>query len=52
MYLTKEKSRYSECYRKVLYAGPKHFDKLEPQPDPTRLTSYNSVCNTILRSYS
>jgi len=23
MYFTKEKNRYSECYKKVLYAGPK-----------------------------
>jgi len=32
----KETNRYSECYKKVLYAGPKHFDKLKPEPRPTR----------------
>jgi len=35
IYVTKEKSRYSECYTKVLYAGPKYFDKLKPEPGPT-----------------
>jgi len=28
MYVTKLKNRYSECYKKVLYAGEKHFEKL------------------------
>ena len=34
----KKKKSYSECYEKVLYAGPKHFRKLKPQSDPTRKT--------------
>jgi len=38
-YITKEKNRYSECYKKVLYAGPKYFDKPKPEPGPT----YNSA---------
>jgi len=32
MYVAKEKNRFSECYKKVLYAGPKRFDKLKPKP--------------------
>jgi len=32
----KEESRYSECYEKVLYVGPKYLDKLKPEPSPTR----------------
>ena len=30
IYVGKEKSRYSQCYKKFLYAGPKYFDKLKP----------------------
>jgi len=40
------KNRYSECYKKVLYAGPKHFDKLKPEPgpkSPARLTTLDSM---------
>jgi len=29
MYFKKEKNRYFECYKKLVYAGPKHFDKLK-----------------------
>ena len=36
MYVRKEKNRCIECYNKVLYAGLKHFDKLKPEPGPTR----------------
>jgi len=35
IYVTKEKNRYSECYKKVLYVGPKYFDKSKPEPGPT-----------------
>jgi len=35
MYDRKENNRYSECYKKVLYAGPKHFDKLKSEPGLT-----------------
>ena len=35
MYVTK-KSRYSDATKKVLCIGPKYFDKLEPDPGPTR----------------
>jgi len=38
IYVTKEKSRYSECYKKVLYVGPKYLDKLKHEPSPTRKT--------------
>ena len=38
IYVTKEKNRYSECYKIVLYAGSKYFDKPE-KPGPT----YNSA---------
>jgi len=33
-----KKKRYSECYKKVFYAGPKYFGKLKPQSDTTRKT--------------
>jgi len=33
MYVTK-KNRFSKRYEKVLCAGPKHFDKLKPEPGP------------------
>jgi len=36
MYVTKVKNRFSECYKKVVYAGPKYFDKLKLEPGPTR----------------
>jgi len=50
MYLAKEKGRYSECYKKFLYAGPKHFDKLKPETGPTEKTdpTYNSDCGNTL----
>jgi len=46
MDLTSEKKRYSECYKKVLYAGPKSFPNIlaNLNPNPTRKNSptYNS----------
>jgi len=39
IYIRKEKNRYSWRYKKVLYAGPKHFYKLKPEPGST----YNSA---------
>jgi len=36
MHFAKEKNRYFEWYKKLVYAGPKHFDKLELEPGPTR----------------
>jgi len=42
----KEKNRYSECYKNALYAGPKYFDKLKPEPGLT----YNSALNS--RAYT
>jgi len=37
MYITKENHRYSECCKKVVCRpeiGPKHIDKLKPEPRP------------------
>jgi len=36
MHFKKEKFRYFEWYKKLVYAGPKsaHFDKLKPEPGP------------------
>ena len=39
MYVTKEKIRYSECYKKVLHVSPKYFDKLKLKPGPTQLAT-------------
>jgi len=44
MYVMKEKNCYSECYKKFCMQarfGPKHFDTLKPEPDPSpdRLTT-------------
>jgi len=60
------KNNYSEYYTKVLYAGPKHFGKLKPNPadlkSPARLTTligfilitlfYGAVNCTFSKSYS
>jgi len=41
MYATKEKNRYSECYKEVLYAGPKSARNIltNLSPNPARLTT-------------
>jgi len=39
IYVMKEKNRYPECHKKVLYPGLKYFDKPKPEPGPT----YNSA---------
>jgi len=36
MYFKKEKNCYFEWYQKLVYAGPKQFDKLKPEPGPVR----------------
>ena len=36
IYVTKEKNPYSECYKNVLYVGPKYFDKLKREPGQIR----------------
>jgi len=36
IYVTNEKRRYSECYKNVLYAGPKYLGKFKSEPGPTR----------------
>jgi len=48
MYVTKEKNRYSECFKKVLYAGPKSprniLTNLSPNPSRSKKPrpTYNS----------
>jgi len=48
MYFRKEKNRYTECYKKVLYAGPKYFDKLKPEHDQKPSPTYNSATDLWL----
>jgi len=47
MYVTKEKNRYSECYKKVLYAGLKSARNIltNLSPSPARLASLRFVAN-------
>jgi len=49
MYFKKGKNRYFECYKKLVYAGPKSarniLTNLSPNParNPPRLTTRNST---------
>jgi len=51
MYVTKEKNRYSECYKKVLYASPKSARNIltNLSPNPAQLTTLIQLLKCILR---